>query len=120
MNATRGRNRKPQYVQGVITLTGVAFKEGDQYVSICRELGTASCGTTAEEALNNLADAIDVHLNGLEETGEISRVLREKHIRVDMPPIPNEPPDEQLVEVRFAPNSLYSIYQRPVPVAAPV
>ncbi|MCH9009142.1 MAG: type II toxin-antitoxin system HicB family antitoxin [Chloroflexi bacterium] len=99
--------------KGVVTLTGVAEKEGDQYVSYCRELGTSSCGDTAEEALENLGDAIEVHINALVETGEFLRVFRERNIRIDIPSSFNEDVE---VSIRVQPKKIFTAYQRPVPV----
>ena len=50
-------------------------------MSFCRELGTASCGDTIDEALQNLEDAIGVHLGALEETGELGRFLRDRNVK---------------------------------------
>ena len=68
---------------GYITLTGFADKEGEQFASFCRELGTASCGETLEEAFENLRDAVRVHLDALAETGELYRFLRDKGVRIE-------------------------------------
>ena len=57
-------------------------EEGDQFVSMCPELGTASCGDTEQEALDNLREAITVHLNALEEVGERERLFQERNIEV--------------------------------------
>ena len=65
-----------------IDVTTVVEREGDQFVWICPELGTSSCGDTVQEALDNLREAIEVHLNGLEEVGERERVFQERGIRV--------------------------------------
>ena len=73
------RGLKPE---GMIVLTQIVEEEGEQFVSYCLELGTASCGDTIEEALHNLEEAIEVHLNALEETGEWERVFREKNITI--------------------------------------
>ena len=62
-------------VIGYVTLTGIIEEEDDQFVSYCRELGTSSCGDTIGEAFNNLGDAIEVHINGLIETGELIQVF---------------------------------------------
>lgn len=35
-------NMKEEQWEGVVTLTGIAEKEGGQYVSYCPELGTSS------------------------------------------------------------------------------
>ena len=98
--------------EGVIVLTGIAEPEGDQYVSICRELGTSSCGDTAEEALGSLGDAIAVHLNALEETGELSRVLRERNINIALSPLSE-------LNVTVPLEKIFTTYQYPVPVAGP-
>ncbi len=99
--------------EGVVTLTGVAEKEGDQYVSYCQELGTSSCGDTAEEALRNLGDAIEVHVNALVETGEFLRVFRERNIRIDIPSTFNEDVE---VSIRVQPEKIFTAYQQQVPV----
>ena len=100
-------------VQGFVTLTGFADKEDDQYVSYCRELGTSSCGDTAEEALVNLGDAISVHLDALVESGELLRVFREKHIRIDAPPLLDE------LSIRVPSGKICTTYQQPVPIPVP-
>ena len=81
-------------VHAFIILTEVVEKEGDQFVSTCRELGTASCGDTIEEAFSNLEEAIEVHLSALEETGERERVFTERGIEVHtpLPTAPIHPP----------------------------
>ena len=65
-----------------IVLTGFAEEEEGQYVSYCPELGTASCGDTIAEALDNLREAIELNVEGLEEVGELERTLRERDIKV--------------------------------------
>ena len=67
---------------GYIFLTGFAEEEDGQYASYCPELGTASCGDTITEALDNLREAIELNIEGLEEVGELERTLRERNIRV--------------------------------------
>ena len=67
---------------GFIVLTGFAKEEDGQFVSYCRELGTASCGDTVAEALDNLREAIELNIDGLEEVGELERTLRERNIKV--------------------------------------
>jgi predicted RNase H-like HicB family nuclease len=44
------------------TLTAVLHKEGDLYVAECPEVGTASQGTTIEEAISNLREATELYL----------------------------------------------------------
>lgn len=74
-------------ITGYILITGVAEAEDGQFVSHCRELGTASCGDTISEALDNLAEAIELNIEGLAEVGELEQTLRERHIRIN----PNPP-----------------------------
>ena len=67
---------------GYIVLTGIVEEEDGQFASYCRELGTASCGDTITEALDNLREAIEINIEGLEEVGELERTLRERNIKV--------------------------------------
>ena len=101
-----------QEALGYILLTGVAEKEDGQFVSYCPELGTSSCGDTVDEALANLGEAIEVHLDALEEVGTLHDVLRERHIRIDSGP----PPSEELLRVPS--EKIITSYRRPVPVVA--
>ena len=55
---------------GYVVLTGYVEPEDHLFVSYCPELGVSSCGDSAEEALDNLGDALAVHLEALEELGE--------------------------------------------------
>ena len=67
---------------GVIVLTTLVEPEGDKCVSWCEELGTASCGDTVEDAFANILEAVEVHLNGLQEIGETERIFEERGIEV--------------------------------------
>jgi predicted RNase H-like HicB family nuclease len=98
--------------QGYVVLTGIVEREGAQYVSYCRELGTSSCGDSSDEALENLGDAIEVHLNALEETGELERVFRERNIRIDVPPLGFEE-----IPIRVPLGKVFTTYSRQVPFA---
>ena len=44
------------------TFTAVIQKEEDVYVATCPEIGTASQGTTLEEAIANLKEATELYL----------------------------------------------------------
>jgi len=44
------------------TLTAVIHREDDLYVAQCPEVGTASQGTTVEEAVTNLKEATELYL----------------------------------------------------------
>ncbi|MCG2768492.1 MAG: type II toxin-antitoxin system HicB family antitoxin [Chloroflexota bacterium] len=65
-----------------IIITFEVSREGDYYVSECRELGTSSFGPTEEEAIERVLDATEVYLNTLEDLGECDQVLKERGIRV--------------------------------------
>ena len=43
------------------TFTASIWQEGDWYVAQCREFELASQGSSKKEALDNLAEAIEVH-----------------------------------------------------------
>ena len=42
--------------------TGIIEREGDRYVALCPELDVASQGTTVEEAVSNLREAVELFL----------------------------------------------------------
>lgn len=46
----------------VDTLTAFIHREDDLYVAQCPEVGTASQGSTVEEALSNLKEATELYL----------------------------------------------------------
>lgn len=96
--------------EGYVVVTGTLEREDDQFVSYCPELGTSSCGDSADEAFENLGDAIKVHIDALLETGELARFLRERNIRVDL-----HPPAEELL-IRVRPGKLFTTFQYRVPV----
>ena len=103
-----------QTTKGVIVLTGTVDKEDGQFVSYCRELGTASCGDTIDEALRYLEEAIDVHLEALEETGELLRFLRERNTRIDIEPEAGE------VHLTVPLGKIMTTFQRRIPLGSQV
>ena len=46
-----------------LSFTAVLEREGDAYVALCPELDVASQGTTVEEALANLREAVELFLD---------------------------------------------------------
>lgn len=56
------------------TLTAILHKEEDLYVAECPEVGTASQGTTVEEAIANLKEATELYLEEF-PLPEINRAL---------------------------------------------
>ncbi len=65
---------------GFITLTLTVSREGKHFVSRCSELGTASCGDTFDEALENIKEATLEYLSTIDRLGERQRILDEKGI----------------------------------------
>jgi predicted RNase H-like HicB family nuclease len=58
--------------------TAILEREGDAYVSLCPELDIASQGTTTEEALANLREAVELFL----ETADPSEISTRTHENV--------------------------------------
>ena len=57
------------------TFTAVLHKEGQFYVALCPEVGTASQGESIEEALANLKEATELYLEDFPlEEGERSLI----------------------------------------------
>ncbi|MCY4366047.1 MAG: type II toxin-antitoxin system HicB family antitoxin [Chloroflexi bacterium] len=103
-------NKTPDTSQGYVVLTGTVEPEDGMFVSYCPELGVASCGDTVEEALDNLGDALAVHINALEEIGELDRVFRENQLKVITAPAPTES-----VSVSVPPGKTVRAYTQTVP-----
>lgn len=53
------------------------FKEGDTYVAHVPELDVSSCGSTAEQARSNIADAVRGFLEASEQMGTLDEILQE-------------------------------------------
>ena len=75
----------------IVTLHYVIFEADGQFAAECKELGTASCGDTVEEALSNIQEAVAVHLEALTSLGQLERVFREKGIIPQATPAQREP-----------------------------
>jgi predicted RNase H-like HicB family nuclease len=54
--------------------TAVIWKEAEDYVSKCPELGVASCGDSFEEATYNLREAVELYLENAKEIGIIDEI----------------------------------------------
>jgi hypothetical protein len=65
-----------------IVLTLVFSKEGNVWVGVCKELGTAADGETFEEVTEILRDMVILHFNTLEDVGECERFLKEHGIEI--------------------------------------
>ena len=100
-----------------LLLTGMVEREDDQYVSICPELGVASCGDTVEEAFEMLADAIEVHLLGLVEIGTLNEELRERNVRIEYDTLPYEyRPRVPVRETNGVNGPMYQFFRTQLPV----
>lgn len=98
---------------GHIRPTFRAYREDDQWVSECRELDTASCGDTVDEAFDALLDATLVYLQTLEEIGELAHVLKERNVEV----VPGAPEDDiEQVSIPARPNEIVSPHRLAIPV----
>jgi predicted RNase H-like HicB family nuclease len=51
------------------TLTATIWKEESSYVSLCSELGVASCGNNPGEALEMLKEAVELYLVNAQQLG---------------------------------------------------
>jgi len=46
----------------MLELTAVVWQEGQDFVSLCPELGVSSCGSNLEEAVSMLQETVDLYL----------------------------------------------------------
>jgi len=68
-------------VKGYIVVTVKFVKEGGQWSAVCRELGTATCGDTFEEAREAIEDLMLLHLRTLEDTGTRKEFFKKHGIK---------------------------------------
>jgi predicted RNase H-like HicB family nuclease len=99
-------------IEGIVILTEIVEEKDGQFASYCRELGTASCGDTIEEAFANLEEAIKVHGAALNEAGELGRFFRERNINIH-----DVPPEDLYLTVPY--NTPFKTLQQPVSVSLP-
>lgn len=65
---------------GDLTLTLEFRNEGRRWTAYCKELGTATFGHSLRYAQERLIEAVSVHLNTLEDVGELNRFFKKHHI----------------------------------------
>jgi predicted RNase H-like HicB family nuclease len=66
---------------GYIVLTYKFQKVDRRWTALCDELGTAAFGRSLPEAEKRLDEAVELHLDTLEEVGELRRFFKENHIK---------------------------------------
>ena len=73
--------------EGFVVLTLEFRKEDDVWLGRCKELGTSTFADTLEAVNEELRDLIILHLNGLEQAGEIARFFNEYGIEYHTAPV---------------------------------
>jgi predicted RNase H-like HicB family nuclease len=92
-NPPNARKKKPlnNKPQSYLQCSVVIRQENRQYSSWCPELDIASCGSTIEEASQNLHDAIKCYLQTCSELGELPRMLQERGLKLVKADEPSSP-----------------------------
>ena len=93
-----GRRREEHH--RYIDITIVIQPEDGMYAAYCNELGTVSCGDTIDEAFRNILEAVELHLNALEDLGERPRFFRERGIKLKTAPRPRSVPRRNSLRYR--------------------
>ena len=65
---------------GYIELTFIFHKEGKKWVAYCNELGTSTFDRSLMGAQDKLKEAVECHLNTLEDLNERKRFFKENNI----------------------------------------
>ena len=98
---------------GYIILTGHTEPETGGYNAYCPELGIATCADTADQALDNLGDAIAVYLDDWDAPADLHRMLQDSGLKIQTAPVS---PD--LVNIAIPSGQTVRTYIQPLP--APV
>ena len=69
--------------------TAVVWKESEGFVSKCPELGVASCGSSFDEAVGNLKEAVELYLENAKELDLIEEI--EENLTVKIKALPCVP-----------------------------
>jgi predicted RNase H-like HicB family nuclease len=99
-----------------IILTILLKEEKGTWTAECKELGTATFGETFEEAKANIKEAVDLHLNTLEDVGECTRFLKEKKVPIKY----SEPPRQVTFTMPLEPNVFIQKDLHELPIACAV
>jgi predicted RNase H-like HicB family nuclease len=65
---------------GDLTLTLEFHNEGRKWSAHCKELGTATFGHSLRDAQERIIEAVSVHLNTLEDFGELDKFFKKHQI----------------------------------------
>ena len=65
-----------------IVLTLRLWREDDQWLGECAELGTATFGTSTEEVREELKDLVLLHVKTMAAAGQLETVLAERGVTV--------------------------------------
>lgn len=60
-----------------LLFSSVIWREREGYVSKCPELGVASCGSSVNEALKNLQEAVELYLENARALGMLDQIAAE-------------------------------------------
>jgi predicted RNase H-like HicB family nuclease len=71
----------PKILGYIIVTFNVQHEKDDIWTAHCEELGTATFGHSEKEAIEKLQEAVEAHLNTLEDVGERERFFRENDIK---------------------------------------
>ena len=99
-----------------IRLTVIFVQEEDGiWTAECKELGTGAFGDSFEDAKTQLKEAIELHLNTLDDLGEIERFFIENNIKI----YPVKPTDKNIRKrIPINPNVFMNTFDYPVPAHA--
>ena len=100
---------------GYIILTGYTEPETGGYNAYCPELGVATCADTADQALDQLEDAITVYLDDWDDPADLHRMLQNSGLK-----ILTAPPPTDSVNLAIPPGQTVRAYIQPLPIPAAV
>jgi len=87
-------------IEKYIILTTIIRQEENVWTAVCKELGTSTFGNTFDEAVENLHEAVKLHLNTLEDVKGCESFLIKNNIRIY-----KRPPKRVKTEFFVDPNS---------------
>ena len=95
-----------------IRLTAIFIKEEDgRWTAECKELGTGTFGDSFEDVKMQLEEAIELHLNTLEELGEREQFFQDNNIKI----YPAKPTEKRIRKnIPVNPNVFMNTFDYPV------